>query len=226
LQDQLGTGSIPSAPSSVAVGIPAELVRRRPDVRRAEREAASQSAQIGVAEADFYPQFSISGALGWGSQDLGSLFASNSFKGSVGPQFRWHILNYGRILNNVRFQDARFQELVAAYQQALLKANEEVENGLARFLESQEETRALTESVNAAKKSVQDAMAQYKAGMTDFNRVAVLQERLVQRQEKLAQAKGAVALGLVEVYRALGGGWQIRMEASGEGGSPQPELAE
>jgi outer membrane protein TolC len=108
----------------------------------------------------------------------------------------------------------------------LLKANEEVENGLARFLESQEETRALTESVNAAKKSVQDAMAQYKAGMTDFNRVAVLQERLVQRQEKLAQAKGAVALGLVEVYRALGGGWQIRMEASGEGGSPQPELAE
>lgn len=210
LRQRLGAGSIPTASSEVSVGIPAELLRRRPDVRRAERQAASQSAEIGVAEADFYPQFLVDGSLGWSSEDLGKLFTGDSFKGSVGPGFRWHILNYGRILNNVRGQDARFRELVATYQQTVLKANEEVENGLVRFLESQEEVRALTESVNAAKKAVQEAVAQYQGGLTDFNRVAVLQERLVQRQEELAHAQGEIAQGLVQVYRALGGGWQIR----------------
>jgi len=226
LQNQLGTGSIPTASSSVAVGIPAELLRRRPDVRRAERQAAAQSAQIGVAEADFYPQFSIEGSLGWGSEDFGSLFDGRSFKGSVGPSFRWHILNYGRILNNVRYQDARFRELIATYQQTLLKANEEVENGLVRFLESQQEVQSLTESVEAAKKSVEEALAQYQGGLTDFNRVAVLQERLGQRQEELAKPQGAIALGLVEVYRALGGGWQIRYPSPGADFAPSPELAE
>lgn len=226
LQNQLGTGSIPTVPSSVAVGIPAELLLRRPDVRRAERQAAAQCAQIGVAEADIYPQFLIDGTLGWGSEDFGSLFDAGSFKGSVGPGFRWHILNYGRILNNVRYQDARFRELVATYQQTLLKANEEVENGLIRFLASQEEVQSLTKSVDAAEKSVEEAMAQYQGGLTDFNRVAVLQERLVQRQEELAKAQGAIALGLVQVYRALGGGWQIRCAAPGEEVISLPEPAE
>lgn len=210
LQSQFGTGDIPTAPSDVAIGIPAELLRRRPDVRRAERQAAAQCAQIGVAEADFYPQLLLNGSLGWGAENFGNLFDSASLKGSVGPGFRWHLLNYGRILNNVRYQDARFHELVTAYQQTLLKANEEVENGLVRFLESQAETRALTESADAAKKSVDESMAQYQGGLTDLNRVAVLQERLVQRQERLAQSQGEIAQGLVQVYRALGGGWQIR----------------
>jgi NodT family efflux transporter outer membrane factor (OMF) lipoprotein len=210
LQQRLGAGQIPTAPASVTVGIPAELLRRRPDVRRAEREVAAQCAQIGVAQADFYPQIYLNGTLGWGSENLDNLLAGNSFKGSVGPGFRWQILNYGRILNNVRLQDARFQELATTYQQTLLKANEEVENGLARFLQSQEEARELTESVNATKRSVDQAMAQYQGGLTDFNRVAVLQQQLVQRQEQLAQAQGEIAQGLIAVYRALGGGWQIR----------------
>ncbi|MHB8971667.1 MAG: efflux transporter outer membrane subunit [Pirellulaceae bacterium] len=226
LRQRLGNSAIPTAPASVAVGIPAELLRRRPDVRRAEREAAAQSAQIGVAEADFYPQFLLNGTLGWGSQDFGNLLAGNSLKGSVGPGFRWHILNYGRILNNVRGQDARFQELIATYQQTLLRANEEVENGLVRFLESQEEVRALAESVSAAQKSIEEAVAQYQGGLTDFNRVAVLQERLVQRQESLAQAQGEIALGLVEVYRALGGGWQIRDATTEAEVPPSPEIVE
>jgi len=215
LQNQLGTGSIPTAPPEIAVGIPAELLRRRPDVRRAERQAAAQCAQIGVAEADLYPQFILNGSLGWGAENLANLFDSASLKGSIGPGFRWHLLNYGRIVNNVRYQDARFHELVTAYQQTLLKANEEVENGLNRFLESQDETQALTTSADAASKSVTEAIAQYQGGLTDFNRVAVLQERLVQRQEQLAQAKGEIAVGLVQVYRALGGGWQIRCAPPG-----------
>lgn len=212
LQQRLGTGPIPSASDAVVVDIPAALIRRRPDVRSAEREAAAQCAQIGIAEADFYPQVFVDGSMGWSSQNLSNLFTGDSFQGSVGPAFRWRILNYGRILNNMRGQDAKFQQLATAYQQTVLRANEEVENGLVRFLESQEEAKLLTESVNAAKKAVDEAIAQYQGGLTDFNRVAVLQERLVQRQEQLAQSQGEIAFGLVRVYRALGGGWQIRME--------------
>lgn len=211
LQSVLGPGSIPSAPSNVAVGIPADLLRRRPDVRRAERQAAAQCAQIGIAQADFYPQFLIDGSVGWSSQSASNLISGRSFTGSVGPEFRWQILNYGRILNNVRGQDARFLELVATYQQTVLQANEEVENGLARFLESQLEVQALTTAVSAAKKSVDEGIAQYQGGLTDFNRVAVLQQRLIQSEEQLAQAQGEIAQGLVSIYRALGGGWQIRL---------------
>jgi len=210
LHQRLGTGPIPTVPADVAVGIPAELLRRRPDVRRAERQVAAQSAQIGIAQSDLYPQITINGAVGWSSQDLHSLLAGNSFNGTVGPAFRWNILNYGRIVNNVKVQDARFQELAVTYQQTLLQANQEVEDGLVRFLESQEEAHALNASVAAAEKSVEEAVAQYQGGLTDFNRVAVLQERLVQRQEQLAQAQGEVAQGLIAVYRALGGGWQLR----------------
>jgi NodT family efflux transporter outer membrane factor (OMF) lipoprotein len=219
LRSKLGAAPIPTAPSSVAVGIPGDLLRRRPDVRRAEREAAAQSAQIGVAEADFYPQISLNATFGWSAQDLKDLFAHGSFQGSVGPAFQWQILNYCRILNNVRVQDAHFQELVAKYQQTALQANREVEDGLVRFLKAQEETRYAKESVEAEQASVKEAITQYNNGLTDFNRVAVLEEQLVSRQNQLAQAQGDIALGLIQVYRALGGGWQIRCEANAAAGT-------
>ena len=141
LQARLGPRPIPTAPPEVAVGIPADLLRRRPDVRRAERQAAAQSAQIGVAEADFYPAISINGTLGYSAQFFPDLFRSAALNGSVGPSFQWNLLNYGRILNNVRLQDARFQELVATYQQTVLNADQEVENGLVTFLRAQRRTK-------------------------------------------------------------------------------------
>ena len=214
LKTRLGEGAIPTAPTSVAVGIPADLLRRRPDVRRAERAAAAQSAQIGIAEADFYPQISLDATMGWSAQELKDLFAHGSFRGSVGPAFQWQILNYCRILNNVRLQDAHFQELVANYQQAALNANGEVENGLVRFLKAQEEARYGQISVKADQDSVKEAIAQYRGGLTDFNRVAVIEQQLVDRQTQLAQSQGNIALGLIQVYRALGGGWQIRYDPS------------
>lgn len=134
LEARLGKSPIPVAPVELAVGIPADLLRRRPDVRRAERQAAAQSAQIGVAEADFYPAISILGTVGWSSEQFPGLFTPGAFQGSIGPSFNWKILNYGRILNNVRLQDAKFQELVAAYQQSVLNADQEAENGLVTFL--------------------------------------------------------------------------------------------
>ena len=126
LTDLLATApktSIPIAPEYVVVGIPADLLRRRPDVRRAERQAAAQAEQIGIAETDWYPAITVNGTLGWQAQNLSQLFTPDSFNGSVGPSFQWNLLNYGRILNNVRFQDAQFRELVVAYQNTVLQAD-------------------------------------------------------------------------------------------------------
>ncbi len=108
LHDKLGTAAIPSAPVDVAVGIPADLLRRRPDVRKAERQAAAQSAQIGVAESAFYPHISIDGTIDYQATRFKDLFSAKAMSGSIGPSFRWDILQYGRLLNNVRLQNARF----------------------------------------------------------------------------------------------------------------------
>jgi NodT family efflux transporter outer membrane factor (OMF) lipoprotein len=210
LQLRLGPASIPAAPPEVAIGIPADLLRRRPDVRRAERLAAAQCAQIGIAESDFYPAFSLNGTLGYSAERFSDLFKPSALNSSVGPSFQWNLFNYGRILNNVRLQDARFHELVYAYQQTVLNANQEVENGLVTFLKSQRRTKLQSASVDDAEKGVQIVMAQYRAGTVDFTRVTQLEQFLVQQQDVLTQARGEIATGLVQVYRALGGGWQIR----------------
>ncbi len=210
LQKRLGAAPIPTAPPEVVAGAPIDLLRRRPDVRRAERQAASRAAQIGVAEADFYPAISILGTIGAQSQDLSRLFVTKAMAASVGPAFNWNILNYGRILNNVRVQDALFQEHVARYQQTVLQANAEVENGLVTFLKSHQRAKFLAESVKAAEKAVKVAVVQYANGLIDYNRVDLLQENLVQQQNLLAAARGEIALGLIQTYKAMGGGWEIR----------------
>jgi NodT family efflux transporter outer membrane factor (OMF) lipoprotein len=221
LQAKLGAGGIPTATTEVAAGIPADLLRRRPDVRRAERLAAAQSAQIGVAEADFYPHFSITGTIGYssGTPRLNALGVianlvppAQPLAANIGPTVQWNILNYGRILNNVRFQDARFQELVAAYQNTVLTAAQDVENGLVTFLKAQDRTRLQAASVEDSQKAVRIVLAQYQARSVDFTRVAQIVQNLVFVMDTLAQARGEVGLGLIQIYRALGGGWQIRLK--------------
>jgi NodT family efflux transporter outer membrane factor (OMF) lipoprotein len=229
LRARLGPGRIPIAPPEVAVGIPADLLLRRPDIRRAERQLAAQSAQIGVAEAEFYPHISITGTFGYSAEFFKDLFQPSAFAGSVGPSFTWNILNYGRILNNVYLQDATFQELVATYQNAVLTANQDVENGLVTFLRAQVRTRFQAESVDYAEKAVKTALVQYEAGITDFTRITQLETTLLQLQDTLAVAQGEVPTGLVQVYRALGGGWQIRLdgcEITGQPAPPPPQTAD
>lgn len=216
LDERLGTSVIPEPPPEVIVGIPAELLSRRPDVRRAERTAASQSEQIGIAQADFYPYISISGTLGYSASEFSQLFRSRAFTGSVGPSFQWNILNYGRIANNVRLQDAVFQELVLSYQNTVLLAAEEVENGIVTYLKAQERAKLLDESVLNQEKAVKVVVAQYKVGTADFTRVAQIEQDLVTQQNQAAQAHGQIVTGLIQVYRALGGGWEIRLEGEGE----------
>jgi NodT family efflux transporter outer membrane factor (OMF) lipoprotein len=216
LTDKLSEAPIPVAPERVAVGIPAELLTRRPDIRRAERTAAAQCARIGVATADLYPHIAINGTIGSSAGFFPNLLKDQSFFGNVGPAFQWNILNYGRLKNNIRYQDARFQELVATYQQTVLQAAEEAENGLVRFLKAQERAQALDRSVKASQKAVDLAVTQYRGGLVDFNRVSLLQLNLVQQQDLLAQAQGSIALGLVDLYRALGGGWEHRLYSENE----------
>jgi outer membrane protein TolC len=204
----MGEAAIPGTPPEVAAGIPAELLHRRPDVRRALRDVAAQSAQIGIAEADFYPRIGVTGFIGYAADDISSLFAAKSFTGIILPNVQWKILNYGRIRNNVRAQDATFHERVFRYQQAVLTAGRETEDALAAFLQYQLQVRSLEESTKEAADAVELVQAQYEGGVVDFNRVLTAQTQLVSQQDQLVAARGNVALSLISVYRALGGGWQ------------------
>ncbi len=210
-----GPSGIPAPPPQVALGIPADLLRRRPDVRSAELQAAAQCAQIGVAKADLFPALSLTGFLGlqsttYAGTKLSEMFNIAAATTTVGPSVQWNILNYGIITNNVRVQDARFQELLLTYQNTVLKAQQEVEDATAGFLRYQESTENLAQSTSAAKRSLDLAFIQYSQGSTDFTTVLTAQQSLLTSQDGLATSMGNIALNLVGVYRALGGGWEIR----------------
>jgi NodT family efflux transporter outer membrane factor (OMF) lipoprotein len=224
LRNMLGAGPIPAAPPEVVLAIPADLLRRRPDVRRAERVAASQSEQIGIAQAALYPAFSINGDFGYQARNFPDLFKPTSFQGGVGPSFQWQLLNYGRITNNVRLQDASFQELVLAYQQSVLQAQKEVENGLVTFLQAQRRTAQLLDALNAQAKAVDITKARYLhgyGGESSFSIYTQYEQTLLNVQDLSAQARGQIAQGLISVYRAMGGGWELRLNGGGEAG-PMP----
>ncbi len=201
-------GSIPVLPQKIVVGIPAELLRRRPDVQQAERAAAAQSAQIGIAESEFYPHIAITGTIGVQAEQFSHLFTPQSLAGQIGPGFSWNLLNYGRIRNNVRAQGARFQQAVLTYQDTVLRANEEVENAIVAFLREQDRVASLTRSTKAAARSVELASQQYEKGMIAYQPLLDSERVLVQQQDTLAESRGLIGLNLIAVYKALGGGWQ------------------
>ena len=210
-----GSDRIPTAPQSVTVGIPHDLLRRRPDVREAAFAAASQSALIGVAKAQMYPAFSLSGAFGFSSNNelknsLGDLFNWNQRTLQGGASFLFPIFNYGRLENQVRVQDAQFQQAVLNYQNTVLTAQQEVENGLSAFTTSQTSLAQYEVAAKSARQSTDLAMAQYKSGETDYTTVLSAEQSELSVDDSLASAQGNVVQGLIAVYRALGGGWEIR----------------
>jgi len=216
LESLLGSGlAIPSAPGNVAVGIPADLLRRRPDIRAAELQAAAQCAQIGVAKADLLPTLTLIGNVSTigsntGNNSLTHIFTSGSLAFNAGPSVSWNIFNYGQITNNVRMQDAKFQELLVDYQNTVLKAQAEVENGLSLYLQSQEQAAYLAASVKAAAGAMRISLIQYKQGTTIFTAVLLAEENLLEAEDNYTLADGNIPLGLINTYRALGGGWEIR----------------
>jgi NodT family efflux transporter outer membrane factor (OMF) lipoprotein len=210
-----GSSGIPVPPKSLAVGIPADLLRRRPDVRAAELAAAAQSAQIGIAEADLYPALSLTGSFGAAASNvhgakLSDVFTAKGIAFGFGPSFSWNVLNYGQITNNVRVQDAKLQGLLVDYQNTVLKAQKEVEDGLATFLDSQRQVVDLRASVVAANAALGIAVIEYKQGTRDFTTVLTAEQNLYTAENSLVVAEGNVSSGLAETFRALGGGWQIR----------------
>ncbi|MEE4300063.1 MAG: efflux transporter outer membrane subunit [Pseudomonadales bacterium] len=224
-------GAIPSVPDRIAIGMPADLLRRRPDIRRAEQLAAAQSARIGLTKADLYPSFSLGGSVGLraantGLSELGDLFDGNSFEAGAGPGFSWKILNYGRLTNAVRVEDARFQQAVVAYQDTVLQATREVEDALVAFVRGRQRVEFLRDSVAAAERSVELALVQYRDGAADYTRVLNTQQALVAQQDELTLARGEVIRSLIAAYKALGGGWQLRVEEGFLDAAVQREMSE
>lgn len=202
---------IPDVPPAIAVGMPQELIRRRPDIRTAERALAAQGAQIGIAMSELYPNFTIGGAIGTGAEDdFSDLFSSGSYTLNLVGSFKWNIFNYGRLRSNVRLQDALFQQLLVDYRGTVLQAEGEVENSIVAYLKSQEQLAAYRVATDAAERAVTISTTQYENGQIPFNTVINTLNALQQQQDLQASTKGAVATNLVQVYKSLGGGWEIR----------------
>ncbi|MCH9625214.1 MAG: Cation efflux system protein CusC [Chlamydiales bacterium] len=209
-------GIIPIAPLTIAVGIPAELLSRRPDVRRALHLTASQSANIGVAVSDLLPRISITGFIGFqtvgGRPNFanrgGRLFENKSLTYMFGPDIAWPILNYGRLTNQVRVEYALFYQRVLDYQNTVLIAYKEVEDGLSAFLRAHDEVDELDISVKSADRATELARTQYVEGIADYLRVLDSERSKLEVDERLKIARGKIALGLIATYRALGGGWE------------------
>jgi NodT family efflux transporter outer membrane factor (OMF) lipoprotein len=215
-----------SKDDTLVLGIPGDLLLRRPDVQAMERQLRIQSAQIGIAEAEMYPHIGINGSVGVAADRLGLLFNQQSWVGSVGPSLTWNILNYGRLLANVRSQNTQYQQFVLAYQQAVLNANQDAENALVAYLQSLEQSKRLEESANDAIEVTRYYYIQLAGGylppaassLSFYNQIFTAVNFQVQQQDAAAQAEGNVALNLILLYRALGGGWQIGLkDASSQG---------
>jgi NodT family efflux transporter outer membrane factor (OMF) lipoprotein len=198
---------IPVPPLEVAVGLPADLLRRRPDVRQAERKLAAQTAQIGVATAELYPKFSLVGSITLSALDLTNLFSATSRAFSIGPSVSWRLFDAGAIRKNIEVQSALQEQALIQYEATVLTALEEVENALVAFAEEQRRREALRNAAQAAERAVTLAQAQYGAGMVDFRSVLDAQRSLLSLQDQVVQSEGSVASDLVRLYKTLGGGW-------------------
>ena len=213
----LGDGEIPAVPAEIALGIPADLLRRRPDVRQAELQAVAQNALVGVATADLYPSIAINGTFGIVSisKDVGGggasgLFNSDSISYSAGVGFNWPFLNYGRIRNNIRVQDARLQQALVNYQDVVLKAARETDDAIVSLAGTQEQEIILAKSVEAAQRSNELSLLRYQEGFSGYQRVLDSQQALFRQQTSYVQNRGLSASNVVAIYKALGGGWEVR----------------
>lgn len=201
---------IPMVREKIALGMPQDLIRRRPDLRVAERQLAAQCAQIGVSLTELYPHLSIGGSIGTSAGNSSDLFSTGSETWSIFGGFAWNIFNYGRLTSNVRLQDAFFQQLLVDYHETVLQAQAEVENTIVAHLKSQEQLVSYKLSEAAAGRSVKISTAQYQQGLILYDTVINTLIAHLQQQNLLVVASGDVSTSLVQVFKSLGGGWEIR----------------
>ena len=207
-------GEIPRPPEVLAVGIPADLTRRRPDIRRAERNLAAQTASIGVATSALYPNFFIDGDFGYSTVG-GKLISSENETWGVGGFFSWNLFDGGRVRNAIDAEEARTAQLLATYEQTVLRSLQDVEDSMISFAEERQRAEALARAEAAAVDAVRLVNELYKRGLTDFQNVLDTERTLFVQQDQLAQSRGDVTLNLISIYRALGGGWSAG-ESSGD----------
>jgi NodT family efflux transporter outer membrane factor (OMF) lipoprotein len=208
LYDELSVvREIPKPPAETLVGVPIDLLRRRPDLRAAERRLAAQTAQIGVATADLYPRFSLSGTFGFEATDINHLLDSRSFTYGFGPALRSNIFDGLRNLNRIAVRQAAAHQAYVSYEQTLLLALQDVETALVAYTREQARYAALVRAAEAGRRSAQLAETRYQDGLTDFQNVLIAQRALVNLETGLAQSRGQVSVNLVALYKALGGGW-------------------
>lgn len=198
---------IPASELEIAVGIPADLLRRRPDIRRAERVLAAQTAQIGAAKAEAYPGFNLQGNLGYESLALSGLISPASLAAGILSGISWPIFQGGAIRNNIKVQTELQKQALLDYETAIYVAVEEVENALYALAREHERIKYLAVAARSAKEAADVALQQYEAGLSDFENVLETQRSLTNFQDQLAQSRGLAALDLVSLYKALGGGW-------------------
>jgi multidrug efflux system outer membrane protein len=210
LMAELSSASpVPAAPPKVPVGLPSDLLLRRPDVRRAERELAAATANIGVAKADLFPKFYLTGTAGFQSISASDWFTGGGSYWSIGPTVQWKIFDSGRVRANIRVQNARQEQALAAYEGTVLGAFEDVENALVSYAKEQVRRSALEEAVGSSRKSLELANRLYANGLTDFLRVLDAERSLYQAQDALVQSDRTVATDLISLYKSLGGGWEV-----------------
>ncbi len=197
---------IPQPPPEVLMGVPAEIMRQRPDIRAAERRLAAQTERIGIATADLYPTFFLLGDFGY----LGvrsDLIDGSRKTYSFGPTLRWNIFDGGRVRNRIRAEDARTEQALARYENTVLEALEEVENAAVNYTEETQRMEFLRDSVVAAQRSVELVGVLYKSGLTDFQNVLDMERSLAEQEDRFVESVGFVTQNMIAIYRALGGGW-------------------
>ena len=198
---------VPVPPAEVAVGVPADSLRRRPDIRKAERTLAFQYGQIGVATADLYPKLTLGGSIGLDALTAGGLLNTDHHRYNFGPRLSWTLFQAGAIRKNIAVQTAIKEQYLFQYEAAILTALEDVENALTNFAQELERRESLKKAAAAAEEAMSLAQDKFQAGLVDFGDVLEAQRSLLSFQDQLAQSNGAVTGNLVSLYKALGGGW-------------------
>jgi outer membrane protein, multidrug efflux system len=200
---------VPAPPPEIPAGVPSELLRRRPDIRRAERQLAAATARVGVATADLFPRFTLTGSLGVESNKFSNLGDSDSTFWSIGPGVRFPIFNRGRLKSAVAVENARTEQAVSTYEQTVLRSLEEVENALVAYRKEFVRRESLSRAVASSQRSVQLSQQLYQRGLTDFLNVLDAQRALYQNEDLLVQSESNVSANAVALFKALGGGWEV-----------------
>jgi NodT family efflux transporter outer membrane factor (OMF) lipoprotein len=223
LVQELGVkGDLPPIPEDLPAGLPSDLLSRRPDIRKAEREVAAATARIGVSKAELFPRFSLTGSFGAQSGALNDLTDEGNRFWYVGPSIHWNILNLKRIFSNIEVTEAVRDESLARYEKSLLLALEEVENALATLSWEKRRAQVLVEGVKANGLAVDLALSRHKAGLESYLAVLDARTAFLISQDQLALSRQSACLGLVALYKALGGGWP-QVEGGEDEGVSQSE---